>query len=716
MVVTETAGITLAPEAQPLVVAPRPPQLPAPRIAVPPQRSRRLRLGFAASVAKALEQRRFFTLLPFAVIAGLVTYVSAGSEPQSLVLWGVGIVAVIALIVSIRSIAIFRAVGLFAAFWFGFSLLAVHGAVFGTTMLGYSAYGTFTMTVDDVISEQAEVQRVIVSHVVPDADTKPVPLRRARLFVRNGAKLRPGDVIAGKVRFYPTPGPAVPGSYDAQFNGYFDGIGAYATTIGPLAIVSAGSAPDPERLISGIRTDIADRIDAVLAQPAAGIARSIVNGDQSAVTEQARDTMADAGLAHVLSISGLHLTLVAGGVFVIVRLLLAASHTLLSLPVKRLAALAAIAAATLYYSISGGNVAALRSTIMIILVFGATIVGRRALTMRNVAIAALAVIVTDPSGVFGPSFQLSFSAVVALVGAYEMLRPRSGKDGRLRRLIGYFTGIGTTSLIAGAATVLFSIYHFQQTSPLSVLANLIALPLVGIVMMPAALVSVLAMPFGFERWPLIVMGWSVDRMLDSAALVAHLSEHLRASPLLTPLSLIIGLAALAWFSFLPDRWRLLGPVLAIPLVICLAVDRPPDILVADSTRALAVRVESGLALADGKPGSFAVTVWGDTYGAALQPVAATQKHCDELGCLFTGAAGFRVAEVLNPAAFPEDCESANLVVTHDYAPGYCRAETTVIDAIDLRRGGVHWLRWLGDRFEIRPAVADLNRPWRAAPR
>src|SRR5690606_18200793 len=226
------------------------------------------------------------------------------------------------------------------------------------------------------------------------------------------------------------------------------------------------------------------------------------------------------------------------------------------------------------------------------------IVGRRALTMRNVAIAATIVLLTDPASVFRPSFQLSFSAVVALIGAWELTRGREGRERSLPgRFFGYFGGIAVTSLVAGAATLLFSVYHFQQTSPLGVLGNLVSLPLVGFVMMPSAMLAALSMPFGFEAPFLAAMGWSIDRMLDLATLVTALSSGIDMSPLLDPLALVLGLAALAWFAFPPTWHRLLGPALAVPAILLLGIDRPPDILIADTTQAIAVRLDDELAVA-----------------------------------------------------------------------------------------------------------------------
>jgi competence protein ComEC len=478
-------------------------------------------------------------------------------------------------------------------------------------------------------------------------------------------------------------------------------------------IVSAGSEATPEHVTDAVRRGISARVDAALTQPAAGIARAIINGDQSAVTDEAREVMSTAGIAHVLSVSGLHLTIVAGGVFAALRLLLAGFEGLgRRIAVKRVAALGGMVSGLVYYGISGGNVAALRSTLMILLVFGAVLFGRRALTMRNVAIAGLIVIATDPASVFRPSFQLSFAAVVALIGAYENFRSsRARNAGLVAHLFGYIRGIVITSLVAGGATLLFSIYHFQQTSPLGVVGNLLTLPLVGFIMMPAAVIAALLMPLGLDGPPLRAMGWSIERMRDMAALVAGWSTHLRAAPLLTPWALLFGLVALAWFAFFKDRWRWLGPLAAVPLVIVFSVDHAPDALIADTTRAMVVRGASGLELADGKPKSFALDIWRETYA---DPVGvAAPRSCDSIACIGQSSAGFSYAIVNDVAGFADECGRADLIVTRGYAPSWCTGGA-VIDAGALAAHGVHWLRWdaAAKTFEIRPAIAGLNRPWR----
>ncbi|MBK8082914.1 MAG: ComEC/Rec2 family competence protein [Devosia sp.] len=689
----------------------------SPRLAPAPVLQRRgttFRFGLAEALAGALEERRLFILLPFIAIVGLITSLVLPDSPDLVMLASIAGALLLILLFAARSpLLLVRATLVAAAFWGGFTLLAVHGALFGTPMLARPAYGVYDMRIDEVLSRADDGTRVIVSSIRPVAEARALPVRRARLVISTEDHLAPGDVVRSPVRFYEVPGPVVPNGFDTQFHAYFDGIGAYGASTGVVERLASGEQSDPRRIVDAVRGGIASRIDAVLSQPAAGIARALITGDQSEVGELARENMATAGLAHVLSVSGLHLTMVAMLVMAALRSCLAIWSSLDRIvSTKRLAAAGAIVAALAYFSISGGNVAAQRATIMILLILGAVLFGRRALTMRNVAIAALAVITTDPASVFRPSFQLSFAAVVALIGAWEMLGRQQGRDMSIaRRVLGYLGGIVATSFVAGAATLLFSIYHFQQTSPLSILGNLFSLPLIGFVTMPAALVATLAMPLGLEAWPLAVMGWSIERMLDVSVVIAAWSSAISLSPLLTPVALCLGLLAIAWFAFLTSWHRLLGPALLPLAIIVMALDGPPDVLVADTTQAVAVRGDEGLGLVMGRGSSFAVDVWRETYSEKLEE--SPLLTCDSVGCFGRSPAGFTVAIVKDPAGFYEDCPLVDLVISRRVAPGDCDAGV-VLDAPALAKGGVHWLRWHAERqrFDVRPAIVATTRPWR----
>ena len=672
----------------------------------------------AAGLADAVVTRRLFVLLPFAMIAGLIAYAVLPGEPEPQALLAIGL-ALAGLVGLLRRSAALPLAGLLVAAWIGFCLLPVHGLWFGTVMLTRPAYGLYEGRVDEIVSATAETRRIVVSGLAPLADDRPLAISRARLVVPPEPPLAPGDTVRAKLRLAPVPGPILPGAFDGQFHAYFAGIGAYGNVTSGFERVRQGDSLDATRAIEALRMAIGARIDAVLDGPSAAIGRAMVVGDQSAIDDETRDVMAAAGLAHIYSISGLHLSIVAGGTFFLLRLLLASiAATATRWPIKKIAAVAGLLAAAGYLLLAGGlaNVPALRSTIMLALVFGAVLAGRRALTMRNVVIAALAIIVIDPASVFRASFQLSFAAVVALIGIYEMPRPPPAGDRNWgQRLWATIWATALTSFIAGTATLLFSAYHFQQTAPLGVLGNVLVLPVVSLVIMPFAVLSVLAMPFGVEAPFVAIMGWGIDRMVDGAVLVAGWSEGLTGNPLLSGLALVIGLIALAWFAFLNSWWRLLGPAVAVPLILLVGLDQRPDILIADSTQAVALRTEAGMGLITGRTGSFAVDVWSEHY---QEPIVAKAEGalCDSLGCIAT-TDRFSVAVIRNGAAFAEDCGRNDLVIARIRAPATCTG-SQVIDADALAAGGVHWLRWDDGaaRFDIRTAIPNLTRPWRVAPR
>jgi len=691
----------------------RSPRIDSRRLPVP-QLSARPRPPLATRLAERLDGRRIFVLLPFALIAGLIVFVQGEAGPEPAALASGAAVLALGLILTRRRPVTFQLLVLAAASWAGLCLLPLHGALMGTHMLIYPAYGSYQARVDEVVSEAESGRRVVISAIVPTGDARALPIRRARIVVDGGPALAPGDIVAGAMRFYPVPGPAIPGGYDTQFHAYFDGVGAFGNATGELTVVRPGD-DGPERLVDGLRQAIGQRIDARIGDPANGVARSMMIGDQSRITDAVREVMAISGLAHIYSISGLHLSLVAIGVLTVLRYLLVLVPALSRLAsIKKLAAIVALLAAFGYLLLAGGssNVPAFRSTLMIGLVLGAVLAGRRALTMRNVALAALVIIVSDPASVFRPSFQLSFSAVVALIGAYEWGRAggeaEGGVLGWLRRVV---VGAALTSVIAGFATLLFSAYHFQQTAPLGLVANLMALILIAPIM-TAIVVGALLMPLGWEGPVLDALGVLLEALIGIATLVSQWSSGLSLHPLLTPLALLLGLGALAWFAFFDGWWRLVGPALLGPAVLALALDRPPDVLVADTTRAVALRTADGLALLDGKATSFAVKVWSETYG---EPIERPTGRCDSVACIAESSRGFSLALVADPAGFFEECGRVDLVIARRDAPQTCAAPV-VIDADELARGGVQWLRWDGSGFERRIAKTGISRPWRAVPR
>lgn len=675
------------------------------------------------AIGHALQQRRLFVLLPFGLIVGMVWYAALPAEPPDylFILGSLAVLFALGIAVWQGSVTGVRATVQGMALWLGFCLLPLHGLAFGTQMLIFPAYGTYDAMVDEVLSSDDSQRRVIVSQLMPVDDARAVPIRRARLLLPSEPLLQPGDRLRAALRLAPIPGPILPGAHDGQFHSYFIGVGAYGSATGTVERTAEGDAMSLNRQTLAVRTAIGDRIAKVLADDTAAIGKAMVVGDQSAITDDTREVMAASGLAHIYSISGLHLSIVAGGIFWLVRLALAAIPALVGWPVKHIAAIVGIVSAFLYLLLAGGvdNVPAFRSTLMLALIFGAVLAGRRALTMRNVAIAAILILLIDPSSIFRPSFQLSFAAVVGLIGVYELpRRQNSGSPGKLARIGNVIAATAWTSFVAGLATLLFSAYHFQQTAPLGVIGNVLALPFVSLVIMPFGVFSVLAMPFGLEAPFITIMGWGIDRMVDVAELVAGWSEGWTGNPLLAGWTLGVGLLALAWFAFLENRWRFLLPALAAGGILVFGFEARPDVLVADTTQAVAIRdgEGDGMALASGRTGSFAVDVWSQHYQIEIAP-SHSGARCDSLACIVT-AADYSIAIVRNAAAFAEDCGQHDLLISRLYPPAHCFAGGQVIGPAQLSTGGVHWLAWNAgtERFDLRPAIDTLNRPWRVSPR
>ncbi|KRA99570.1 hypothetical protein ASD83_03370 [Devosia sp. Root685] len=676
--------------------------------------------SFSKTVTEAAEQRRLFVLLPFSLIFGLVAYALLPAEPQALhyLIGSLCVTGCLVLAGLSHSLAGLRVATQLSAAWLGFCLLALHGLAFGTVMLAVPAYGTYEARVDEVLSSDANGIRAIVSSMRPIDDSRALPIQRARILLPPEPKVEVGDVIEARIRLAPVPGPILPSAFDGQFHAYFSGIGAYGNAIGAVELIQPGDDGDIARRVQALRNHIGERIDLALEGASAAIGRAMMMGDQSAISDETRDVMAASGLAHVYSISGLHLSIVAGGIFWLLRLALASLPMALTWPNKQIAAIAGLSAAFGYLLLAGGmdNVPAFRSTLMLALIFGAVLAGRRALTMRNVAIAALVIILIDPASVFRASFQLSFAAVVALIGIYELPRlSPPGNGGSVERALRFISATAWTSFVAGAATLLFSAYHFQQTAPLGVLGNVLALPFVSLIMWFGVL-AILAMPFGLDGPFLKLMGWNIDRMVDVAELVAGWSTALTGNPILAGWTLLAGLAALGWFAFIEGRWRLLAPAILLPVILLLGFAPRPDVLIADTTQAVAVRDGAGLGLVTGRTGSFAVDVWSQYYQTEIAPIHSGTR-CDSLGCIVK-TEKFSIAVIRNSAAFAEDCFGQSLVIARISAPKGCGASGQIISARDLARGGVQWLRWdaAAGRFEIRPAIETLNRPWRVLPR
>jgi competence protein ComEC len=432
-------------------------------------------------------------------------------------------------------------------------------------------------------------------------------------------------------------------------------------------------------------------------------------------------------LAHVLSISGYHMALVAGVVFFIVRAGFALLPTFASRhPIKKFAALTALAVAAFYLVLSGAEVATQRSFIMLSIVLIAVMLDRTALTLRTLAMAALAVLLITPEAVVHPSFQMSFAATLALVAVYAggMALPRPDADDSLHVRIALWGGreiaaLILASLVAGLATTPYAAYHFHRAAPYGVLANLLAMPIVSIWVMPMGLLGVLTLPFGFDAFFWRLMGQGIGWMDAVALWVASLPGAVGRVSAFGIGPLLLGTAGLLLVCLLrtPLRWS--GGVAVVAATMWALATPLPDVFIASDGRAVAARGADGrLTVIKIGSDSFAIREWLASDADARAPGDPGLNEgtkCDGLGCVARLPDGRFIALALTPEAFEDDCRRASIVVTPGNGPSSCAAMTS--DRRSRQQSGALTLRQAGEGFAVTPTRPQgYDRPWaRAVP-
>ena len=561
--------------------------------------------------------------------------------------------------------------------------------------------------------------------VVPGLSDPPAEIRLRLMSLE--PLLVPGDWVRLKASLGPPSRPVAPGAYDFRRDLFFDRIGGIGFSLGRARLVDGDVTGDSEPLIHRLWRSFADlravierRILAAMPDPdTAGVAVAFVTGSQTAVPNPALVAMRNSGLAHLLSVSGLHIGLAVGILFFLTRAGLALVPAIaLRWPIKKWAAGLALLGAGFYTLLSGASVPVVRSFLMAGIVLLAVLADRQAITMRPVAIAAAIVLLLWPDSLIGPSFQLSFAAIVALTAVWEELSPRRARErGPARRGLRWLLDLALSSAIATLATAAFGIYHFNRMTGYGVVANMLAVPITGFWVMPWLILSLLLMPFGLESWALQPAGWGISAILWTARTVAAWPGAVSLVPAMPPLGLgLVSLGGL-WLCLWRRRWRFAGVfAIAAGLATILFV-RAPDILVSEDAKLVAITEADGsLRLSTSRVDRFAATEWLRRMGQdqRISWLAAVdggdpRLTCVEGDCRFR-AAGHSVAILQHAEGFTAACAEADLVIVLVRIAGPCRAP--VIDPARLAREGGHaiWLTGEGLRIEsVRDGQGE--RPW-----
>lgn len=694
-------------------------RLPRPRLRVDPDdeedpfEDRSLSAWLALQVEIERKARTGFFLVPLSLMLGIVFVYGEGARPAILLLVGMAALALTLALKLDGGAGITARIAFFVLA--GMVLAEAELARVQTTIFS----GEATVRVEGLVTwrdvDETGHYRYRLRLLAMERPHLSRPPEVVQIFVSSRHEPLPvGGIYKGLVRLRPPSGPAYPGAYDFAFGPFFEGIGAYGFSLGPpepgdqkLATPPSGWAGF-ELWLTRLRLTISDRIRSAIGGAEGAVASALITGERSGIPDDVNLWLRAVGLSHVLSISGLHLALVAGFTMTVMRALLAAMPSIaLVHPTKKYAAIVALGVSTFYVILAGNDVALLRSYVMLLVMLLSILFDRPALTLRNVGLAAVFILVTEPHSVMSASFQMSFAATTALVGVYGAFarsrhrdaKRRRGAPSRPRRLLAFFVGLGASSLIAGLATAPYAAYHFQRIAPFGLVANLLALPIFSVWIMPLALLSMLAMPFGLDQ-PLL---WLMGKGLALVFAIAHaIYQHIPDAPTgrMMPSGLVFLTLALLAFTLLASRLKWAAvPLAAAGLVLALPWQPPPELLVFEDGKELAVIDAAGrLAYRKERPNGFVSQQWERSFVASAgdDPPDADRRSgtgppgfiCTEGVCRATTRSGLRVLWTDDYRKTGLACDEADVaIVARAIRLQRCRFGALLVTLRTLRRTG-----------------------------
>ncbi len=698
---------------------------------------RRLRetLGEAINVKAAFlaeaDARRLFLWLPVCMGLGVMLFFQSDGVP---VAWPAACTAaaLLALARRQRHRLVLPTFCVALGFVFlGFAAMALRTQLAAAPVLDRPVFARLSAFVETVDAGPNGGRMVLVVTRFDTSFAVTNPQRLRATF--KGAGPRAGDHIAGQLRLMPPPQPAFPGGYDFARDAYFLGLGAVGRWIGPMALAPQPGPPDLAlRLAAAIdnaRTDMTNRIARAIGGQAGALSAALVTGKRGLLSESVNDDLRASGLYHIVSISGLHMVLAAGVFFWLARAILALIPGVAErCPIKKWAAALAMLGATAYCIFSGSEVATERSLIMTLVLLGAVLFDRPALSMRNLAIAALIVLAREPETMAGPSFQMSFAAVAAMIAAHEWWLGRQRDKAEptgwggilLRKALLAVGGSLMTTLIASFATAPFAAYHFQRMNPYGLIGNALAIPFVSFVVMPTAVGGTLLMPFGLDGLVWQLMGLGSDKVLLVAQYVALIDGSVRGVRAFPMSDLLWMTAGFIVLILVRSPLRLAG--LAAMVVASVSAGRAtmPDVFIDRQGQIAAIRGPQGGLLILGRSTSrFTVDRWLSADGDLRKgndPALKAATACDRAGCVGIMRHGAAVALVLQPDAFEEDCRRARLVITPLKAPAFCKTSAEVIDRDRLASAASLTLTFRDGRFVPTESRPSGNwKPWYGRP-
>lgn len=581
---------------------------------------------------------------------------------------------------------------------------------------------SFSAEVERVDAQPARGQVRLILRPYARADLP--PRLRITATEEQATAIQPGERIGLRARLMPPPVASLPGGYDFAQRAWFDRLGAVGTVIGAISRTSGTGLSQPP-LRARLTRHIHDRVEG----SAGGVAAALVTGDRGAISEADDEAMRRSGLAHLLSISGLHVTAVVGFTMLLAMRLLALSRRLaLRGWVLPLAAAAAALAGGGYTLLAGAEVPTLRSFIASLLILVAFLLGREALTLRLVAAGALLVMLWRPEALAGPSFQLSFAAVTAIVALHESRWMRAyvaRRDEpwifRLGRGIG---ALIVTGLVVEAALAPIALFHFHKAGLYGALANVIAIPLTTFVIMPAEALALLFDSIGLGAFFWWIAETALNALIGLAHWVASAPGAVATLPVFPPWGFAVAIFGGLWFLLWQTRWRRAGLIpVAIGMAALLAQPRPDLLVTGDGKHIAAALPDGGYALLRDRAGDYVRDTLSEAAGIDT-PLAALAElehvECNRDFCRWSHGEGearriilaSRGRDRIEGADMAAACAAADVVISDRWLPRECAGRWLTIDRDSLAETGGLAL-YLGEQ----PAAVTTLRagdahPWR----
>jgi len=638
--------------------------------------------------------------LPFGLALGIGSYFALDQEP-GLTAYSLVMAAAAGLALVLRRYSRdFVALSVFilmAALGFVLSGLGAHRLA--APVLQYRFYGAVQGRIIAIDRSSSNWPRITLDQVVMErmpAGRTPAKVRISLHYPQPFVRPAPGLRVMLTASLSPPQGPAEPGGFDFQRFAWFRQLGAVGYARTPMLEIMPPDRAGWRMAVFRARMQLAAGLKARLNGQKGAFAAAILTGDRSAVQPAVLQSLRASNLAHLLAISGLHMGLLTGFVFAAVRYGLALVPRLaLRLPGKKIAAVCAFLSAIMYLVLSGGNVATQRAFVMVAVMLLAVLLDRRALTLRAVALAAVIVLLLRPESLIEAGFQMSFVATSALVAVFAALREGAvlaPTRGRGRKFLRGLATLVISSAVAGIATAPVSAFHFNQIAQFGLLANLASVPVMGFVIMPAAVIGIVLLPFGLDGLAWMVMGAGIDWILLVAAWVASLDQAV--THIAKPVNWVLPLIACGFLGLvvLRGRVRLAGMVPMLAGFLVWNMGARPDLLLSANGRVLGLLGAEGRVINRTRGNGFVIESWLENDGdGATQSVAArrsgllTRQKTTMLAVQGVSIA-YRWDKSLDIAGLGDLCAGNDAVIAPQYV-GRTPPDCLLVDKARLRALG-----------------------------